>query len=129
MCLSFRTKIPVAGLGEDSSFSFFFLYREGKHNKKNTKKKIKKWPMSSQDRAKKNNKKKEKKKNTKIKMCNQSSLFALSEPQLEQSSLQPINIHSASPPTDHQLQPCPTTQLLISRERIHKQKQARNPPP
>ena len=67
--------------------------------KKNTKK-IKKWPMSSQDRAKKNNKKNEKKKNTKIKICvggggggtNLLYLLCLISnimPQLEQSSLQP----------------------------------------
>ena len=89
--------------------------------------------MSSQDRAKKNNKKKRKKEKYKNKnllhllylLCLISNIM----PQLEQSSLQPSTYLQHR----HLLQTTSYNhllrlQLLISRERIHKQKQARNPP-
>ena len=108
-------------------------------NIKKYKKKIKKWPMSSQDRAKKKNKKKKKKKyKNKKKMCRggggTSLLYLLclisnTMPQLEQSSLQPSTYLQHR----HLLQTTSYNHLLrlhllISRKRNHKQKQARNPP-
>ena len=103
-------------------------------NIKKIQKKSKNGPCHRKTGLKKN--KKEKKKNTKIIMCRGGTnllyllcLISNIMPQLEQSSLQPSSYLQHR----HLLQTTSYNhllrlQLLISRERIHKQKQARNPP-
>ena len=124
-------KIPL-------SLSSFYIGNPNICKHKKIQKKIKKWPMSSQDRAKKK-KKKKKMKNTKIKIkcvgggANLLYLLCLisnTMPQLEQSSLQPSTYLQHR----HLLQTTSYNHLLrlhllISRKRKHKQQQARNPPP
>ena len=126
-------KIPL-------SLSSFYIGNPNICKYKKIQKKSKKWPMSSQDRAKKNNKEKYKneKYRNKNKMCRGGGtnllyllcLISNTMPQLEQSSLQ----SSTYLQHRHLLQTTSYNHLLrlhllISRKRNHKQQQARNPPP
>ena len=142
--LSFRTKIPVAGLWEDSSFLEWYSFYIGNPNickHKKIQKILKKWPMSSHRTGQKKNFKKinEKYKN-KNKMCRGGGgggnllyllcLISNTMPQLEQSSLQP----STDLQHRHLLQTTSYNHLLllhllISRKGKRKQQQARTPPP
>ena len=124
-------KIPL-------SLSSFYIGNPNICKHKKIQKKIKKWPMSSQDRAKKITKKiKNEKYKNKNKMCRGGGtnllyllcLISNTMPQLEQSSLQPSTYlqhrHLQTTSYNHLLR----LHLLISRKGKPKQQQARTPPP
>ena len=118
-------KIPL-------SLSSFYIGNPNICKHKKIQNKIKKWPMSLQNRAKKHTKKQNKKYKNKNKMCRGGNLLYLlclisnTMPQLEQSSLQPsTDLHH------RHLQTTSYNNLLlylISRKGKHHQQQARNPP-